>query len=110
LREDRRALEAKAGKLKEDEQRLEDHLIGNLSKENAEGVSGKRAKVGIYVKRIAQPKDWDKFYAFILKTQDFSLLNRAVGQAAVKERWEAGEEVPGIDVYNKVCVSLTKKG
>jgi hypothetical protein len=108
LREERRKLEAKSEKLKEKERGIEDKLIEEISSEDATGVVGKWAKATVHVKTIATVENWDVFYAHILKTKDFSFLNRAVGQAAVKERWEAKKVVPGVVPFHKKSVSLTK--
>lgn len=108
FREARRKLESQAEKLKEKERVLEDFLIENVSKEDATGVVGKRAKAMIHTKTVATVEDWPKFYKHILKTKDFSFLNKAVNQAAVKERWENKKVVPGTVPFHKVSVSLTK--
>jgi len=108
FREARRKLEAQAEKLKEKERAIEDYLIENISKEDATGVVGKRAKAVVHTKTVATVENWDELYAHILKTKDFSFLNKAVGQAAVKERWEDNKTVPGVVPYHKISVSLTK--
>jgi hypothetical protein len=108
LRESRRKLEAQAAKLKEKETVIEDYLIDHINKEDATGVVGKRAKAVVHTKTVATVEDWDALYKHILETKDFSFLNRAVGQAAVKERWESNKTVPGVVPFHKVSVSLTK--
>jgi hypothetical protein len=41
-------------------------------------------------------QDWQKLWDHIVETRDFSLLEKRVGKAAVKEHWSADEEVPGV--------------
>lgn len=108
FREERRKLEAKAEKLKEKERVIEEYLIDHISKEDATGVVGRRAKATVHTKTVATVENWDELYKHILKTKDFSFLNRAVGQAAVKDRWENNKTVPGVVPFHKVSVSLTK--
>ena len=108
LREERRKLEAQAEKLKDKERIIEDKLIEEISSEDATGVVGRWAKATVHVKTVATVEHWDLLYKHILKTKDFSLLNRAVGQAAVKDRWEAKKVVPGVVPFRKKTVSLTK--
>lgn len=43
--------------------------------------------------------DWQKFWGYILEEQDLSLLEKRVSVSAVKERWLAGETVPGVEKY-----------
>ena len=109
LREERRKLEAKAETIKEKERSIEDKLIEEISSEDATGVVGKLAKAVVNVKTVATVENWDLFYAHILKTKDFSFLNKAVGQAAVKERWENDKVVPGVVPFHKKTISLTKR-
>lgn len=75
--------------------------------EDTTGVSGKLARVEIKRKEIATVSDWDKFYANIKKKGEFELLNRAVNQKAVKERWDQGKLVPGVEKFTKRVISLT---
>lgn len=105
-----RAPEAKKlAKLAEEAAALDTHLIDNLPKSDAEGIVGKRAKAVVKVSRIPTVKDWDLVYKHVLKTKDFSLLHRAVSIPAIRERWEAKQTVPGVDVFNKVSVSVTAR-
>lgn len=53
-------------------------------------------------------KDWEKFYAYVLKTKDFSLLERRPGKAAIKERWEDNVQVPGVDKFPVYKLSKRK--
>ena len=95
--------------LKSFESEIKNKLIDELPKSQAEGVTGKTAQATITKKPKPTVKDWSKLYAHILKTKDFSFLNCSVGAAAVKEHWEAGEKVPGVEAYNVIGVSVTKK-
>ena len=88
--------------------KLEQWFIQELPEDDATGISGKVANVAIKRKEIAVVADWDKFYANIKKKGEFELLNRAVNQKAVKERWEAKKMVPGVEKFTKRTISLTK--
>ena len=52
--------------------------------------------------------NWDDFYKYVLKTKDFSLLERRPGKAAIKERWNDGKAVPGITRFPVDKLSFTK--
>ncbi len=108
LRDARLAKEKEAAEVKEQEEFVKAFLIDNLPKSEAQGVAGKVAQVTIVRKKIAQVKDWDAYYKFILKTKDFSLLNRAANRKAIEERWEAGKVVPGAEAFDTVTLSLHK--
>lgn len=107
-RELRLAAQKGVDELSAKESQLKEHLINNLPKSDASGVAGKLARVTIVTKVIAQVKDWDKFYAFVKKTNSFDLMQRRLTDTAVKERWDNGKEIPGVEPFNAVTVSLNK--
>lgn len=91
-----------------EEAALKDHIINNLPKSEASGVAGKLCRVSVVTKAIPQVKDWDALYKYVKKTGAFELLQRRLSDAAIKERWEAGKTVPGIESFNVVSVSVNK--
>lgn len=95
--------------IKKCEAELTTYIINNLSKEDAEGVSGKIARVNVTVDAIPTVEDWEKFYSFIHEKRMFALLQKRVSPAAVKDMWNDDVEVPGVGVFNKVGVSCVKK-
>jgi len=108
LREKRLGGQKIVDEVKAEETALKMHIIDTLPKSEASGVAGKIARVSVIIKEIAQVNDWDKLYAHIEKTGNFDLLQRRVTDAAVKDRWEDGKEVPGVGHFNVVTVSLGK--
>lgn len=107
-REARLALQKQVDELTSRESAIKEHLINNLPKSDASGVAGKLARVTIVTKVIAQVKDWDKLYAYIKKNNAFEFLQRRLTDTAIKERWDNGKEVPGVEPFNAVTVSINK--
>lgn len=96
-----------------EETALREHLIQNLPKSQATGVSGKTARVSILSKTVVQITDWDAYYGHIVKNYKknpgiFALLQKRAGDAAVKEVWADGKEVPGATPMEVPTVSLNK--
>lgn len=87
---------------------LREHLIDNLPKSDATGVSGKLARATVTVKELPRVEDWDKLWAHIKKTGAFELLQKRLSNAAVEERWEHSKQVPGVGKFNAVSISLNK--
>lgn len=82
--------------LEVDEKALKAKVIALLSKQKNKAVSnGKRL---FQLKTTEEPsiQDWPTLYKHIQKTGAFELLYKRVNNAAVKERWEIGEKVPGV--------------
>lgn len=84
-------------------------LIDNLPKSEASGVSGKLARVIIVTKQEPTIIDERKFRRYLNKTKRYELAYklRPAGPA-IKEAWEEGEEIPGIEAFTVVSVSLNK--
>jgi hypothetical protein len=108
LRQQRLEWQKKVDALEAEEKALKEHIIRNLPKSEATGVAGKLARVTVVTKEVPQVKDWDAFYKFVKKTGSFDLMQRRLTEAAVKERWEAGEEIPGVERFQVVTVSINK--
>lgn len=109
----RYALQKQIKVMEERETALEMHLINNLPKSEATGVTGKFARATIKPKVRPNVIDWDAFYAEILKKAKkepgyWSLLQRRVGNAAIEEMWAAGKTVPGVERFNYKTVSINK--
>lgn len=88
---------------------LETKLIEELPASDAEGVVGKTIRATVVTRRVPVLEDWNAFTKYVKKTGDFDLLRRQVSTEAVEERWAAKKQVPGVGVFNKKKVSLTKK-
>lgn len=108
LREDRLKLSKIVDAMETQEKALKRHFIDNLSKKDSTGVAGKVARVQIGTEDQPAAEDWEKTYAYIKKTGSFDLLNRALNRTAVRARWEAGKEVPGVGHFPVTKVSVTK--
>ena len=108
LRNKRLAEQKKVDEIAAEETALKNHVIENLPKSEASGVAGKLARVTVVTKQVPQVKDWDVFYKYVKKTGSFDLMQKRLTDAAIKERWEAGKEVPGVEHFNAVSVSINK--
>lgn len=108
MRQERLALQKQVDELEANEKAFKEHIILTIPKSNVAGVMGQQYKIQVLSKEVPQVKDWTSFYAYVKKTSGFDLLNKALNKAAVQERWDAGKQVPGVEVFDAVTVSLTK--
>lgn len=109
LRAKRLEIEAKVATIKADEETLKEHLIKNLKADDANGIVGKIAKVNVISQKIGRAEDWDAFYSYVASTGQFELLQRRLSDTALRERWDAGEPVPGVVPYTILKTSVTKR-
>ena len=100
VRETRLMADKVAATWKEQEVLAEGLLIQQMLKQNITAAGGQKLRVGLsspdYVPHV---KDWTAFYQYIQQTGSFDLLERRPGKAACRERWEAQEQVPGVEKF-----------
>lgn len=108
LTQKRRAVKKEMEAIEEEEKAYKAHIIENLPKSQASGVAGKLCRVTAIVKEIPQLKDSEAFYKYVKSKNRFDLLQRRLSDAAIKEMWEDGKEVPGVEKFNAVTLSVNK--
>jgi seryl-tRNA synthetase len=108
LKQERSQLNQQLAKLDERRKELEQHLVDQLSAQDAKGISGELVKASIVVERVGTAKDWGKIYAYVKRNGAFHLLQRRLSNTALREIWEAGKKVPGVEIFNHKKVSLAK--
>lgn len=107
IRDLQKPLRRKLEVLDEERKAIEQHIIATMPKDDRGGV-GKRAKATIVVTQEPSIKDRKALERHILKTKDFSFLQGAPAKAAIREWWDAGRKVPGVEAFAVIKVSVTK--
>ena len=97
----RLAADKVANELKAQEVALHDRLLLQMQKQDISAIGGQTVRVELKREPDYMPHvtNWPEFYSFIINEEDFSLLERRPSRAAMKERWEAGVEVPGVEKF-----------
>lgn len=108
VRELRLAMEKEVADVAAFEKELEEGIIRDLGLSNNTGAAGLRFRVQIVPKREPTVEDWPALHAHIKASGEFDLLQKRVSSTAVKERWEAGVELPGVGAINVKKLSVTK--
>jgi hypothetical protein len=96
VRAQRLQLDRQAAELKEQEDALCKHIIGDFRSSGTTALGGKAGMVKMKETDEPDPLDWEAIYEYIQTNGAWELLHKRLGSTAVKERWEAGEEVPGV--------------
>jgi hypothetical protein len=89
---------------------LREYIIANLSKSDDTGAAGLRYRAQIVMKDVPRAMDWPKVHAFIQDTGRFDLLQKRLGEKAVMDMVEQGEQIPGVEIVHLPDVSITKIG
>ena len=98
-REARLAADKEAQRLKDRESSLFAQLIAEMREENLTVIGGQTASLTLSVHDEPVVTDWEEFYAHVLKENDMSLMQRRLSTSAIKERWLAGVQVPGVGTF-----------
>lgn len=108
VREIRLAMQKHVDEVQAREREIREHIIANLSKSDDTGAAGKRYRAQIVLKTVPQLKSWGEFISFVARNKRFDLLQKRVSDTAIKDLWEGGINVPGVDRFKAVDVSITK--
>lgn len=106
----RLALQKEVEELAKREARLKAHIIDNLPKSDG-GAVGKLVRVTVVSKQKPQLKDADAFFDWVFRNRKkggYAFLRRQVTESAVRERWEAGKEIPGVEAFTVLDLSVNK--
>lgn len=63
--------------------------------------------VNMVQKDVPTVVDWNEFYKYVAETQQFEFLQKRLSTPAFKERWTAGETVPGVQATQLWDLSVT---
>lgn len=112
-RNDRLALDKQAEAMKAREEALKEHLINQLPKLESTGIAGKLCRVTLGSKEIPVAKNWDDVWRYIVKNYKknpgvVALVQKRLGEATVKEMWEAGKDVPGVEHFTVKTLGVNK--
>lgn len=111
LREKRYELGRQIKEIEEEEAAIKKYVIDNLSKQEADGVSGKLANIRVKTENVPTVTDWEAFYKYITRNKSFDMLQKRINVKAVRERIEDKKDFAskaGIGSFTTVSVSITK--
>ena len=108
VRDLRLAMQKHVDAVKARETEIREHIINNLSKSDNTGAAGKRYRAQVVTKLKPALRSWEDFTAFVVKAGRFDLLQKRIADRAVLDILEEGGDVPGIERFNAVDVSITK--
>lgn len=109
MREQRLALQRQVDKMEQDEKDLMYTLTNEMVSSNslttsADGFVAKRKTVNSPI-----VQDWTLTLEYVRATGQVDLLQKRLTESAVKARWDAGVDIPGVDKLVKHTVTITKE-
>lgn len=96
LRQHRLRLQKEVDAVEEDEKKLKQQILDTFRDTQSTAIGGKLVEISVVEKVEPTVEDYDALYKHVQATGEFDLLYRRVNAAAVKERWQLHEKVPGV--------------
>lgn len=111
--QERYALQKQAKEKEAIEGALKSRIIDELPKSQATGIAGKAARVYVENKTVVKITDFKAYITDVVARMKkdpgaIALLQKRVGEAAVKEVWEAGKTLKGIEGMEVPVVRMNK--
>ena len=94
--------------LKQREDEIEEHILKSFDKADIEGAKGSLCTASVQRMTVPSVKDWPAVFAWVSKKKAWDLLERRMARVAYRDRTEAGEQIPGVEPFVKVSLSLTR--
>ena len=68
-------------------------------------------KASCSMREVKHPaiEDWNAFYNYVAETNQFELLHKRLSSQVFRERWEAGENIPGTTASSVWELSVRRK-
>lgn len=110
LQQEYLAKKAEADEVAERVRAIEDHIINTFPKSGLNGGKGTYASATIITSIEPTPKDWDKIYTFVQEHGAWDLMYRRINSKAYRDRLESEGDIPGIEQFNKIKLSIRKIG
>ena len=83
-------------------------LMETMAREGVEKSTGKFATVSISENIVANVVDWDELWKYIIKTKQTHLLQKRASDPAIRELFELGKNVPGVEPFKKRKLNMRK--
>lgn len=105
----RRQHDKDSAELKKSEDTLKQSIIAIMKAGNGAMLGKDASRVTLTSKSKPVVDDWNQLYSYIRRNDAFELLHRRLTEAAVTEREEAGEVIPGISHFPIDDITITKE-
>ena len=106
LREKKRALEASIKVIEKQMDALEETVFGLMDAQDTRKAEGKNAAVSINESTVGTVEDWDAVWTYIAKNKYFHLVQKRLSDPALRELWQMGKVVPGVQPFKKRTLSV----
>lgn len=109
VRVGRKALQARAESEKRQEEMIEEKIFEMFDKAELDGGAGRVAQASVSRSDVPTIEDWEKLERYVIRTGELDLFQRRLSVEACRERWGQKKAIPGVAVFTRVRLHLTKR-
>lgn len=106
LREEKRLLAVEEKRINGELTALETVIFDLMDAQDTRKAEGKKAGISIGEATVGNVEDWDAFWPYIVKNKYFHLVQKRVSDPGLRELWEKGKTVPGVQPFTKRTLSV----
>lgn len=108
LREEKRKLEESVKPVTKAMEELQAQILAELENQGLPKATGHKASVSRAETVVANVKDWDAVYQFMVENEAFYLMEKRIANAAYRELMAMTEsgQIPGIEPFTKVTLNM----
>ena len=106
LREEKRLLAVEEKRINTELTALETTIFGLMDAQDTRKAEGKKAGISIGEAVVGNVEDWDALWPYIVKNKYFHLVQKRVSDPGLRELWEKGKVVPGVQPFTKRTLSV----
>ena len=108
LRDQKREREEKIKVIEAEYDVLAEALMAKLDAEGTSAGKGKTASASITSTVVGNPTDWDAFEKYVKKTGYFHLFQRRLSAPGIRELFDNGVTIPGVEKFVQRRLNLLK--
>lgn len=97
-------------KLKDQRAALEARMLLKFEAEDLDGTKGRLAIANVKTARFPTIKQRNKFDKYVERTGSLHLFQNRIMSKAYFEMLEEGERIPGVEIFKRTSISITKRG
>lgn len=109
MRGARLKLDKQIKEMKAEEELLKSYIFQEFGDKDIDGAKGRLATCSVTRSTVAQVTDWDLVHRHVSNQDEWDLLIRRINDAAYRERLMNNEVIPGIQPFEVVNLSFTKR-
>jgi hypothetical protein len=109
IKNEREALSATVKEKTEKLGRLEGDLMKLMSEAGISQAASDKASCTMKLTKHPAIKDWQQLYGYVASTGQYELLHKRLSSTAFRERWEAGEVIPGTEASDLWEITVRRK-